>query len=164
MNAEIRQALVSDFPEITHVYNHYVENSISTLATELATLDEMITRWRELQAKALPWLVAVRNSSVVGFAYASPFKARLGYRHTLESTVYVAPESLGRGFGRQLYAALLDQARLEAAHCIIGALSLPNPASVRLHESMGFQKVAHLAEVGKKFGRWIDVGYWQRLQ
>ena len=77
--------------------------------------------------------------------------------------MYLHPEHLGHGWGSLLYAALLDDLRQLPIHTVIGGVALPNAASVRLHEKLGFRKVAHFSEVGLKFGRWIDVGYWQLL-
>ena len=97
-----------------------------------------------------------------GYAYAAPWRARAAYRHSVETSIYLAPGAGGRGLGARLYRALFA-ALPSHVHAAIGGVSLPNPASVALHERLGFRKVAHFREVGRKFGRWIDVGYWQRL-
>ncbi|MEP6591257.1 MAG: N-acetyltransferase family protein, partial [Gemmatimonadota bacterium] len=109
----------------------------------------------------LPWLVAEQGGVVVGYAYAGKWKTRHGYRFTVESTVYLDPNHVGHGTGSRLYRALLDALRLQGVHSAIGGIGLPNEPSVRLHERLGFEKVAHFHENGIKFGRWIDVGYWQ---
>jgi phosphinothricin acetyltransferase len=97
---------------------------------------------------------------VLGYAYASKWRARPGYRHAVESSVYVDHGQRGRGLGLALYRALL--ARLEGRfHAIIGGIALPNAASIALHERLGFRQVACFPEVGHKFGAWVDVGYWQ---
>ncbi|HVU82048.1 MAG TPA: GNAT family N-acetyltransferase, partial [Rhodanobacteraceae bacterium] len=85
------------------------------------------------------------------------------YRFEGESAIYLAPALTGRGFGSRLYSSLLEHLRARNIHCVIGGAALPNPASIALHERLGFTKVAHFCENGFKFGRWIDVAYWQRL-
>ena len=88
---------------------------------------------------------------------------RAAYRFSTEVTVYLDHEHVGKGVGSQLYAALFPQLRAQGVHAVLGGIALPNAASVALHERCGLEKVAHLREVGFKFGRWIDVGYWQRM-
>jgi len=110
---------------------------------------------------ALRRLVAERADTVVGYAYASRFHARTAYRHSAETTIYVEEAARGRGLGTELYFALLDSLRAMSLRTALPSIALPNAASVGLHEKCGFKKVAHLSEVGFKFGRWIDVGHWQ---
>ncbi|MCF7688871.1 MAG: GNAT family N-acetyltransferase, partial [Cephaloticoccus sp.] len=111
----------------------------------------------------LPWLVCEVDGIMTGFAYASPWKGRCAYRFTVESTVYLAPDAFGRGLGTKLYSALIEAVQSLGQHSVIGGIALPNAASVALHEKLGFHKVAHFEQVGWKFNRWIDVGYWERL-
>ena len=113
--------------------------------------------------QSLPWLVWEQDKSLKGFCYASKWKGRCAYRHSVESTVYLRADSMGRGIGSQLYRALLDELRRRKFHTVIGGIALPNDASVALHEKFEFEKVAQLREVGNKFDRWTDVGYWQLL-
>jgi phosphinothricin acetyltransferase len=112
---------------------------------------------------SLPWLVAEEDGTVVGYAYATKWRTRPAYRQSVEVTVYVASDRRRRGIGSVLYDSLLDELRDHGIHAAIGGIALPNPASVALQEKFGFEKVAHFAEVGFKFGKWIDVGYWQRI-
>jgi phosphinothricin acetyltransferase len=86
---------------------------------------------------------------------------RAAYRYSAETSVYVAQGQGGRGIGSALYKALLEELRTRGIHMAIGGIAQPNPASVALHESLGFEKVAHFKQVGRKFDRWIDVGYWE---
>jgi L-amino acid N-acyltransferase YncA len=111
--------------------------------------------------RGLPWLVAESAGAAIGYAYASPWRARPAYRFSVESTVYVAPEHMRRGVGSALYAELLDRLRVSGIHTVMGGIALPNDASVRLHEKLGMKRVAHFHDVGFKFGQWVDVGYWQ---
>lgn len=125
-------------------------------------VDEMSRRMQAVTA-AWPWLVAEEDGTIVGYAYAHPWKPRSGYRHAVESTVYLDPAHVGHGFGTALYQVLIDILQRRHMHCAIAGISMSNVASIALHEKFGFQKVAHFRENGIKFGRWIDVGYWQRM-
>ena len=156
----IRVASTEDAPAICAIYNHYVTNTIVTFEEEPVTASEMRERIIAV-IERLPWLVLERNGVIAGYAYASPWKARIGYRFTVESSIYLAPEHVGCGFGSALYGALLEALRALDVHCVIGGAALPNPASIALHEKLGFRQVAHFRQVGRKFGRWIDVAYWQ---
>ncbi len=156
----IRPALAADADRICEIYNHYVTNTIVTFEEELVTASEMRERIAAVVEK-LPWLVLECDGVIAGYAYASPWKARIGYRFTVESSIYLAPEHVGCGFGSALYGALLEALRALDVHCVIGGAALPNPASIALHEKLGFRQVAHFRQVGRKFGRWIDVAYWQ---
>jgi L-amino acid N-acyltransferase YncA len=98
---------------------------------------------------------------IVGYAYASKWRARFGYRHSVESSVYLAPDQQRRGLGGMLYRRLLARLREQGCHAVMGGIALPNPGSVALHEKLGFEQVAHFREVGRKFDRWVDVSYWQ---
>jgi L-amino acid N-acyltransferase YncA len=136
---------------------------VVTFEEEPVAAAEMARRMAEVQAVSLPWLVAEREGTVAGYAYATPWRTRPAYRFSAELTVYVAPDQGGRGLGSALYARLLAAARDRGLHAVMGGIALPNEASVRLHEKLGFEKVAHFREAGFKFGRWVDVGYWQLL-
>jgi len=158
----IRKAETVDAKTICGIYNHYVENTIITFEEQPVTVADMANRIREVTA-SFPWLVFERNREVVGFAYASRWKSRCAYRYSVESTVYLAPEVTGHGIGRQLYRELILALCDRAIHSVIGGIALPNPASIALHEKLGFEKVAHFTEVGRKFDQWIDVGYWELI-
>lgn len=158
----IRDASADDAPAICAIYNHYATDTIVTFEERPVTTTEMQSRMAAVLER-LPWLVLECDGTVAGYAYASPWKARSGYRFTVESSIYLAPAHIGRGFGSALYRSLLGNLRTRNIHCVIGGAALPNPASVALHEKLGFTKTAHFRENGFKFGRWIDVGYWQLL-
>jgi L-amino acid N-acyltransferase YncA len=158
----IRSATTQDAAAICGIYNHYVANSIITFEENPVSVDEMTSRIAEIGA-ALPWLVFEAESQIMGYAYASPWKSRCAYRFAVESTVYLAESAMGRGIGSQLYEALIADLRGKSLHSVIGGVALPNVASEALHEKFGFEKVAHFKQVGWKFGRWIDVGYWELM-
>lgn len=157
----IRPALPADAEAIARIYNYYILNTVITFEEQVVTAQAMVDRLQEVGSASLPWLVAEAPGSVIGYAYASRWKERSAYRYSVESTIYLDPAAYRAGFGSQLYAALLEVLRWQKVHAVIGGIALPNPASIRLHEKMGFQKIAHFKEVGYKFKRWVDVGYWQ---
>ena len=157
----IRPALASDADAIAHIYNHYIRNTTVTFEEMPVSAQEMAARIAKFDAASLPWLVLELDGHVVGYTYASKWKGRCAYRFSVESTVYLDPAHTGRGLGSSLYAALFAALRDKGMHVVIGGIALPNAASVALHEKLGLEKVAHFKEVGFKFERWIDVGYWQ---
>jgi L-amino acid N-acyltransferase YncA len=159
----IRPATTADAAAICTIYNHYVLETTITFEEAAVTPAEMGNRIRETVDSSLPWLVWEELSSIRGFAYASKWKGRCAYRHSVEATVYLEAKSTSRGVGSRLYQALLTDLRERSFHAVIGGIALPNEASIALHERLGFRKVAHFEQVGWKFGRWIDVAYWQLL-
>lgn len=156
----IRDAIPNDASQIVNIYNHYIIHSIATFEEEPLTASEMRQRMAPEQQRA-PWIVMEQTGEVIGYAYASWWNTRSAYRFTREVTAYLAPQHTRRGYGSELYRVLLDRLREDRIHTVIGGISLPNAASVGLHEKMGFQHAATFTEVGRKFGKWIDVGYWQ---
>ena len=157
-----RACLESDAPRICEIYNHFIRNTVVTFEEVPVGDDDILERIRNVTSK-LPWLVCEEQGNVAGYAYATAWHARSAYRHSVESTIYLAPDCCGRGIGTRLYSALLEELKVRSIHCVIGGVALPNPASIALHEKLGFSKVGHLTEVGRKFGRWIDVGYWELI-
>jgi L-amino acid N-acyltransferase YncA len=161
--ASIRPVVVQDAEAIVTIYNHYVLKTIMTFEEEAVPATEIIRRIEEVQDASLPWLVAELAGAVVGYAYATKWRLRYAYRFSVEVTVYVDPLSGNRGIGSDLYTHLVAALRDRGVHTAMGGIALPNDASVALHEKFGFKKVAHFEEVGFKFSRWIDVGYWARI-
>ncbi|MDB5908872.1 MAG: phosphinothricin acetyltransferase [Massilia sp.] len=157
----IRDATGDDAGPITSIYNHFVLTTSISFEEAAVPVHEMAQRIADVQAAGLPWVIAEVDGVIAGYAYATKWRVRHAYRFSVESSVYLAPESAGKGIGTALYRALLDLLREGGYHLVIGGITLPNDASIALHEKMGFEKVAHYSEVGFKFQRWIDVGYWQ---
>jgi phosphinothricin acetyltransferase len=162
MTLSIRDVTTDDAAQICDIYNHYVRNTVITFEQQPISVPEMQERIASY-ASAYAWLVAERDGQLLGYAYATRWRTRAAYDHTVESTVYVADAARGSGVGRPLYMALLDALRKKSIHAVVGCIALPNPGSVALHEKCGFEKVAHFAQVGRKFDQWIDVGFWQVL-
>jgi L-amino acid N-acyltransferase YncA len=163
MEHSIRVATASDADRIAEIYNHYVAKTVVTFEEEPVTGGEMRRRMDEVFASMLPWLVAESGAGVVGYAYATKWKARSAYRFSVETTVYLAAGLGRRGLGSRLYEELFRVLKEKGVHAAIGGIALPNDASVALHETFGMRKVAHFEEVGFKFGKWVDVGYWERI-
>jgi L-amino acid N-acyltransferase YncA len=157
----VRAAVETDAGPLAAIYNYYIENSVITFEEQPVTAEEMSGRIREVQSQGLPWLVAEVDGMVAGYSYASKWKSRSAYRHSVETTIYLKYGLEGRGIGKILYSALLPILRSRDIHAVIGGAALPNPASVSLHESLGFERVATFRQVGFKHGRWVDVAYWE---
>jgi L-amino acid N-acyltransferase YncA len=158
----IRPASSEDAPGIAKVYNHYIRTSHATFEIEPVDHTEMLRRVRDALASGYPFLAA-DDIDISGYAYGRPFRPRPGYRHAVEVAVYVDPDRQGEGIATELYGHLFPQLFAGGARTLIAAIALPNEPSVQLHEKFGFVKSGHFREVGRKFDRWIDVGYWQRM-
>jgi len=159
---DVRQVETGDCGAICDIYNHYIENTVISFEEEPLTVADMEQRVATCTA-TYPWLVCVEGDSVLGYAYANRWQVRCAYRQCVETTVYLDPGHLGKGCGKLLYAALLPRLTRQGLHTAVAGIALPNAASIRLHERMGFRQVAQFAQVGFKQDRWIDVGYWQKM-
>jgi phosphinothricin acetyltransferase len=157
----IRPAVAADADAIAAIYNHYVANTVITFEEEPVAAAAMAARISEVLGQGLPWLVAEHAGLLVGYSYATKWKTRSAYRHSVETTIYLRHGSEGCGIGKTLYAALLASLKRAGIHAVIGGAAMPNPASVALHEKLGFEHVGTFRQVGFKQGRWVDVAYWQ---
>ncbi len=162
INAMIRAVKLEDAVEIAEIYNYYILNSCVTFEEFAVSAEEMRGRIESTNSK-YPWFVFEKDNVILGFAYASAWKPRSAYKYTVESTVYLKKEAIKNGIGSMLYTALIGQLTELGFHAVIGGISLPNEASIALHEKFGFEKIAQFKEVGYKFKKWIDVGYWELL-
>lgn len=160
---QLRAVTPDDAADLAHIYNHYIAKTVITFETEPVSAEDMRQRVVETLALPLPWLVAERGGAVLGYACASRWKGRCAYRFAVEATIYLDPASVGQGLGMPLYEALIEDIRSLQMHAVIAGISLPNVASVALHEKLGFAKIGHFTEVGYKQERWVDVGYWQLM-
>lgn len=159
--AVLRDARPADADAICAIYNPFVLDTCVSFEETAVEPDEMRRRMRA-HGDACPWLVMEVAGVVEAYAYAVPWRTRPAYRTSVECSVYVAPDVRRRGHGRRLYTALFERLRAAGMRSVIAGIALPNPASIAMHEAMGMSKVAHFVRVGRKFGRWVDVGYWQR--
>lgn len=161
--ATVRPVEASDAGAIAAIYNPYVAGTVISFEETPVAEAEMAGRIAAVLAVPLPWLVAEVDGRVAGYAYATVWKARPAYRFSAEITVYLGPEFAGLGIGSMLYERLLPELQARGVHTVLACIALPNAASVALHEKFGLRQAAHYAEVGFKLGRWVDVGYWQRV-
>jgi phosphinothricin acetyltransferase len=162
MPPTIRPATADDLPAVNAIYNHYVATSTCTFQYDPETDADRHT-WFADRTPAHPVVVAEAGGEVVGWAALSPWKSRVGYSHSVEMSVYVHHEHHRRGVGRALVADLVERARAAGHHTVIGGACTEHPASIALQEALGFVPVAHFRETGYKFGRWLDVVYFQLM-
>ena len=158
----VRDCQLRDSARLCEIYNHYIKSSVCTFELEPISEDEMAARI-QATTEHYPWIVFDTGAAIEGYAYATAWKSRGAYRNTVESTVYVDANCSGRGTGTILLESLIDRLKPLEVHAVLAGIALPNESSVALHEKLGFSKVAHFKETGKKFGEWIDVGYWELL-
>lgn len=152
----VRSAVPGDAAAVAAVYAPYVEASVASF--EDVAPDAVQTA--ERMAASLAWLVACEDGQVVGYAYATPHRDRAAYRWSVDVSVYLAPVAHRRGTGRALYERLLADLRARGFVNAYAGITLPNAASVGLHEALGFRQVARYPHVGFKHGAWHDVGWW----
>lgn len=158
----IRTVAIEDARFIEAIYRPIVENTAISFEDKAPSVAEIETRIAETLA-AYPYLVAERGQHVVGYAYASQHRARAAYQRSVDVTAYVDQDARRSGIGSALYQHLLADLAARGFHTAHAGIALPNPASVALHERLGFNLVGVYREVGFKFGKWHDVGWWQRL-
>ena len=160
----IRAAAPEDAAAIAAIYAPHVLTG--TVSFEIEPPDARAMRTRMAASDGLyPWLVVTTgdpDGGVVGYAYATKFRERPAYRYVVETSIYIADVAQRQGAGRLLYKALIDTLRAQGFVQAVGGIALPNPASIALHEAVGFRRAGVYREVGYKQGRWIDVGIWQR--
>jgi phosphinothricin acetyltransferase len=159
----IRPAIAADLPAITAIYAHAVRHGTATFEIEPPDEQEMADRFRALAEKGFPYLVAEKDRTVQGYAYAGPYRARVAYRYTLENSVYVAPECHRRGVGRALMDQLISDSGARGFRQMVAVIGdSAQVASIALHQATGFQMIGAFAAVGFKFGRWLDTVLMQR--
>ncbi|MDT0341252.1 GNAT family N-acetyltransferase [Streptomyces litchfieldiae] len=159
----IRFARADDMPAVCALINHYIAVTAANFRTEPLTPDEWLAEWRRHSAE-YPWYVAeTAIGEVAGIAYAHPWSPRGAYAWTAESVIYLSPGQRGLGVGSALYDRLLTTLRAQGYRSAIATVALPNPGSVALHRSQGFEHVGTFRDVGYKHSTWRDVSHWQRL-
>ena len=159
----IRPAGEEDLEAINHIYNHYVADTHITFDDEpidMETRREWFSHYGTTGRHRL--LVATEGDQVVGYASSSRFRPKPGYLTSVETSIYLAPEAVGKGAGAKLYAQLFKCLEGEDLHRAYAGVALPNPASIALHERFGFKRVAHFTEQGRKFGRYWDVDWYEK--
>lgn len=158
----IRSAEQRDLPALLHIYNHYVENTPITFDVGARTMAQRQAWFGQFGKGPYQCLVGVKQGEVIGWACSARFKERAAYDTTVETSIYLAPGEVGHGYGRKLYSGLFEAISGNDLHRAFGGITLPNDASVGVHRAMGFTPVGVLREVGRKFGRYWDVGWYQK--
>jgi phosphinothricin acetyltransferase len=159
----IRAAVRDDLPRLTEIYNHYVVNTPVTFDVEPYTVERREPWFAQFGATGrYRLLVAEEEGKVLGYAGTTRFRPKAAYETTVETTVYCAPEAVGKGIGGRLYEALFEALRDEDIHRFVGGYALPNPGSEGLHRRFGFKVVGVFSENGRKFGKYWDVCWVER--
>ncbi len=157
-------ATEADIPAIQEIYAYYVSNTTASFEEDAPTVAEMTARFQKIQARGLPYLVATKGKQIIGYAYAGPFRERSGYRYTVEDSVYVAKEALGRNVGNALMVELIERCTAMGFRQMIAVIGdSTNAASLALHSRHGFFVVGALSSACFKFGRWVDAVLMQRI-
>jgi len=160
---EIRDATEADLPGILAIFNEAIRNTTAVWHVEEATLEARRAWLRERQGRGLPVLVAAEGDAVLGFASYGDFRPFAGYALTVEHSVYVDPAAQGRGLGRALLAALVARAEAAGLHVMVAGIEAGNAASIALHRAVGFTEAGVLRQVGRKFDRWLDLLFMQKI-
>lgn len=155
----IRIARREDAMAIADIYRPFVRDTVISFEVVAPDEAEMAARIEKILTR-FPWLVFEQDGEVLGYAYGSPHRDRAAYQWSAEAGIYIAPSAHRRGVGRALYALLFEALRLQGFHRVYGGITLPNAASVGLHEAHGFKPVGTYADVGFKFDAWHSVGWW----
>lgn len=162
MMLQIRDALYSDLQTMMEIYNDAIRNTTFTFDVEEKTLDER-KEWFQKYGDNYPLIVAESEEEVVGYCSLSRFRERAAYNTTAELSIYISEKHRGNGIGSALMKEIIKRGAKSGFHTVISGISEGNQASIKLHEKFGFRHVGHLREVGRKFGKWQDVHYYQRM-
>jgi L-amino acid N-acyltransferase YncA len=157
----IRDAGESDLEAVMEIYNQVLTTSTAIYSDKPISLQDRVTWWQIRRQQGYPVLVADEQDEIAGYASFGDFRAWPGYRFTVEHSVHVHANWRGRGVGSQLLKELMERARAAGKHVMLGGVDAENVASLRFHERLGFQRVAHFREVGYKFGRYLDLIFLQ---
>lgn len=159
----IRPATEADLPAITAIFNEVIASSTAIYADDPFSAEDRAAWFAGRRAQGYPVLVADEGAGVLGLASFGDFRAWPGYRHTVEHSVHVRADVRGKGLGSALVAALFEPARGLGKHVMIAGIDATNAGSIRMHERLGFTRGAVLREVGRKFGRWLDLEFMQKF-
>jgi phosphinothricin acetyltransferase len=165
MPVTVRDATEADLSGILAIYNEAIRTSAAVYTEQEATLEDRKAWFAQRTSQGYPVLVAEdpTDNTVLGFATFGDFRPWPGYRHTIEHPVYIRTDARGQGLGKLLIEPLFGRAAALGKHVMVAGIDAANPASIRLHERLGFERVGTLREVGTKFGRWLDLVFMQRV-
>lgn len=158
----IREVRPDDAAQIAGIYNHYILETTISFETQPLSAEDMRIRIEEISSY-FPYFVAENNGKLTGYCYAHPWKERAAYCKTLETTIYLASETKGKGLGTRLMTQLIKECRNRGYHALIACITAENEESCQFHERLGFKKVSHFEQVGQKFGRWLDVADYELI-
>lgn len=159
----IRDVTPADAAQIAAIYNYYIEETVVTFEYDLVTAEDIRKRIDKVHAKGFPYFVYEKDGRIIGYAYLNNWRERVAYDITLETSVYLDRNAIGSGVGSILYQELINRARNINIHSLIGVISLPNDSSRKLHRKFNFELVGNFRESGVKFGKLIDVEFWQLI-
>lgn len=158
----IREVRPDDAAQIAEIYNRYILETTISFEIQPLSAEDMRIRIEEISSY-FPYFVAENNGKLTGYCYAHPWKERAAYCKTLETTIYLASETKGKGLGTRLMTQLIKECRNRGYHVLIACITAENEESCRFHERLGFKKVSHFEQVGQKFGRWLDVADYELI-
>lgn len=163
MAISVRPSREEDIDSIHHIYSHYIAPNGFNLEEAVPTRDEMVRRREKVLGRSLPWLVATVGDQVVGYSYADLWNERSGYRFSVTDSIYIHPDSCGKGIGSMLLSELLRYLKARGIKQIIAVVFSreSNPCSHKLHEKFGFAQVGLLRGIGFKNGEWVDIAHLQ---
>jgi phosphinothricin acetyltransferase len=159
----IQDAHEPNLPGVLAIFNEIIAQSTAVFIDQPLSLDELRSWYRAKRDKGLPVLIATDAVGIAGFAALAPFRDRPCYRHSQELSVHVRADARGRGIGSQLLVAIEVAARAASTHVLVASIDAANAGSIRLHERAGFTQVGHMPQVGRKFGRWLDLVLMQKV-
>lgn len=163
MEIKIRPATVADLPKILEIVNHAILNTTAIYDYDSRNLEQQRTWFDEKQSSQFPIIVAEYNKEVMGFGTFGPFRIKIGYRFTVEHSVYVSEKYVGKGIGKLILQRLIELAKENKFHTMIGVIDASNSGSIEFHKKFGFIETGLLKEVGYKFDKWLDVCLMQLL-
>ena len=158
----IRPYRADDIAAVTRIYGHYVRDTVITFETEEPDEAEMASRFATIASKGHPLLIGEMDGSVIGYAYASTYRAREAYRFTCEDSIYLAPTAVGHGIGGRLLGRLIEDSSKAGLRQMLAVITAERENSIRLHTKHGFRMIGRYEALGYKFDRWLDVVHMQR--
>ena len=163
MSISIRPATPADLPEILAIVNHAIANTTAIYDVDQRTLEQQTEWFNDKRGKDEPVIVAEKNGKVVGFGAYGIFKPKVGYRFSVEHSVYVNRQFVGQGIGKQLLSQLIETAKLQKMHTMVGYIDTENKGSIAFHQLFGFAEIGVLKEIGFKFGKRLNVSLMQLM-
>jgi len=159
----IRKVRLDDACAICNIYNYYIENTAISFETIPVSETEMKQRINEIINTGYLFYIGEIDGKIIGYYYTHRWNNRCAYKSTVEESIYIDKDEIGKGYGTKLFEHLLKHIDKRTTHVLIAGICIPNENSVRLHEKFGFKQISHMKEIGRKFDQWQDVGHWQLI-